>query len=442
MFCKKHRALARFFPSILDPKSSILVVYGLFIWFLAALFFLYEFFLRAFLGSLVHDLSILLHVNAAQLSLVDAAYYVTYGAMQLPVGILVDRYGTRKVLTFAAAICAAGIYLFSFANGFYLAIFSRILMGFGSSFAFISLLMLSLNWLPRKQLGFFFGLAQLIGALGPMLAGGPLVLFLQAMHHNLPRMFVWVSLFGLFLAILFWLFVRDKTETEIDAFVAVKPVSFVSQLVEIIKIKKIRYLMLYSGTVYMPLALLGTLWGSTFLQTHGFPPATAAFINSMLWFGLAIGSGFLGLLSDLFRTRQPFLWIAALIGLTASVLMIFTNAHSILFFTVLFFVLGLAGAGQSIAFAAVAENVRPGLKGTALGLNNMAISVANLIFIPSIGWFIQRSFHGHFHTMHPVYHQHNFFFAFLLIPVVYLVSMLLGKYTPNTSDYAEDGGNQ
>ncbi len=403
---------------------------GLLIWLLAALFFLYEFFLRAFLGSVFYEVSSALKINAEQISLIDAAYYVTYGLMQIPVGILVDRFGVKILLTIATLICSCGVLLFSISHGFYFAVFSRILMGFGSAFAFVCLLILSLNWMPKKHTGFFFGLAQFIGAMGPMLASAPFVIVLYRLHDNWRFMLAMIAAIGVFLALLIMLFVKDKPAHSQKKIVYMNySASLKVVLKQIFKNVTLWWIVLYSAATYMSIALLGTLWGTTFLETRGISHQLASVITTLLWLGLAIGCPLLGALSDRFQNRKSFLVFCAILGLFASAFIIYWPGHQVIVFAVLFFILGIAGAGQNIAFVLITEKVGTHLHATALGFNNTSISFVNLLFIPLVGLFIQLSFHGHFIYGQQIYQLRNFILPFSVMPVLYIIGIVISiKY--------------
>ncbi len=399
---------------------------GLIIWFLAALFFLYEFFLRAFLGSVFYEVSRALKINAEQISLIDAAYYVTYGLMQIPVGILVDRFGVKRLLTSAVLISSFGVLLFSLSHGFYFAILSRVLMGFGSAFAFICLLILSLNWMPKKHTGFFFGFAQFIGAMGPVLASAPLVMALYVMHDNWRFMLAIIAAFGVFLALLIMFVVKDQpAQSTKKAIYNAHSMSLKKVLQQIFRNSKLWWIVLYSAATYMAIALLGTLWGVTFLEARGVSHQTASIITMLLWFGLAVGCPLLGVLSDYFQRRKYFLIFCAVLGLLASTFIIYWPGHQVAIFAILFFMLGVAGAGQNIAFVLIAEKVDSDLHATALGFNNMSISFVNLLFIPLIGFFIQLTFHGHFVYGQQIYQLQNFILPFSVMPVLYVLGIII-----------------
>jgi MFS family permease len=401
-------------------SSARFTTLGLLIWFLTALFFLYEFFLRTILNSLVYELIYSLKITVEQLSLIDVAYCIAYGAMQIPVGILTDRFGVKRVLTVAILLCSAGVLLFSHAHGFYSAFFSRILMGAGSSFAFICLLVITLNWLPKKAHGTFFGFAQLIGAIGPLLAGAPTIILLHNMHDNWRLALLLVSCVGFLLLFLTLFFVRDNPklkETKLDIN---SKESLKKSLSYFIKNKRVWLLVLYSASIYVSLALLGTLWGTTYLEARGINAVQAALIVSMLWFGLAFGCPVLGAISDLFKCRKTTMLFAAILGILVSLIIIYLpDCNNITILALAFFCLGIASAGQSVAFVAIAETVESNMRATALGLNNAGISFAIAIVMLTIGYLIQRSTGINVQA----FHQADFKLGLLIMPAMYMVGL-------------------
>ena len=84
-----------------QQEKSPISALGLLIWGLAAFFFLYEFFLRTFIGSVAHQVIHDLRLNAETFAILGSAYYIAYGVMQVPVGILVDKFGVKLIMTFA-----------------------------------------------------------------------------------------------------------------------------------------------------------------------------------------------------------------------------------------------------------------------------------------------------------------------------------------------------
>lgn len=139
--------------------------------FLGALFYCYEYLLRIMPGAMTHELMEAFHLNAFTLGSLSAFYYHAYTPMQLPVGILMDRFGTRKLLIFAIFCCVLGTLLFGAEgdNALWLAELGRFIMGFGSAFAFVGVLKLAAMWLPEDRFALVSGLTTALGMIGGML---------------------------------------------------------------------------------------------------------------------------------------------------------------------------------------------------------------------------------------------------------------------------------
>jgi MFS family permease len=397
---------------------------GLWICFLVTLFFIYEYFLRTFLGTIVYQLSAALHFNPQHLSFIDVAYFISYNAMQIPAGLLLDRYGVRFCLTGAVLSTVVGVFLFSGSHSFYMAFCARILMGFGSAFAFLSLLLLLFNWFPEKYAGFLLGIGQFLGVAGPILAGWPFYRLLHHYHQDWRLLLHGVGWMGFVLAILIVLFVRYRKKlTQKRLFKGFSFRLFVDFLIS----PSAWTVGLYSGFSYMTIALFGTLWGITYLKTLALSSSNAALAVSMLWFGLSVGCPVIGLLSDLVKRRKIILIFCAGFGLIISLLILFPPGKSSWLFITLYFCLGISGAGQSIAFNVIREITNESIHAAALAFNNTMIGVTNLILIPLIGFMIHYSFHGTF-TATSIYQYHNFMPAFLWIPVLYFTAFLIALF--------------
>ena len=121
------------------------------IWSLAVLFLFYEFFIRVFPTAMVAELMSAFKVNAGRLGLLSSFYFYSYAPMQIPVGLLMDRFGARKLLTFASLICAIGAFAFSFSFDFSIAAVGRFLMGVGSAFGFVGMVYVCSHFFPQKK---------------------------------------------------------------------------------------------------------------------------------------------------------------------------------------------------------------------------------------------------------------------------------------------------
>lgn len=365
---------------------------GSVIWLLAGCFFLYEFFIRAFMGSVADPLQASLSLSPAAFGLVASAYYMAYSPMQIPVGILMDRFGARILLTCGALFCAIGTLIFSQAHTFHEAWTSRFLMGLGSSVGFISVLTVSFNWFPRRFSGFFTGMTQVLGTIGPILSGAPLAYWLLATNNNWRLILEYVGTIGILLTILLAFIVRNSPKDQSNTpFEAPSNKTLLQKLKVLAKIKEARRVALYAFCIYGAVPLIGESFGTPFLQARGFSLTEATGMIASLWLGLGLGSPIVGLLSDAIRRRKMILSLTALLGVVASFLFVFTTSPSMTYFSVLLFLIGLATGGQTLSFAVMVENVPHYVKGTAMGFNNFAVMLGGMLS-QLVAGFILNSF--------------------------------------------------
>lgn len=371
--------------------SEKVTVRGVGIWMLALLFFFYEFFLRIFMGTIAADLSHQLHLTAGQFSAIGSGYYITYGLMQVPVGLLTEKLGARMTLSVAALICALGVFLMSGAQGFWIAFISRLLIGFGSSFAFVSLLLLILKWFPKEQFSLMSGLSIFLGAVGPLLAGAPLAWLYHVLDNRWRLILIGAGIFGLALSSCLALLIRNQPVSAEKQIIFLKPKeSLLHLVVLLLQNVQVWFTLFYSAMTYVVLPIFAAYFGTLFLQARGLSMTNAAFIVSMEWVGYAIGSPLIGKLSDRVKRRKPFLIIAAAAGVLSTLAILFAPHHELLL-VILFIVMGIGIAGQSLTFATILESVPRKLHSSALGVNNAASMLSSALLAMLVGWIIQAS---------------------------------------------------
>jgi Major Facilitator Superfamily. len=88
-------------------------------------------------------------LSAAQLGTLHAAFFAVYAVLQLPTGIVVDRYGSRLTASVGMLTVAAGSLVMAAAGGFAVAVLARLLIGAGASVIFIAILRYAASWFPR-----------------------------------------------------------------------------------------------------------------------------------------------------------------------------------------------------------------------------------------------------------------------------------------------------
>ncbi|HEU4378308.1 MAG TPA: MFS transporter, partial [Hyphomicrobiaceae bacterium] len=152
----------------------------LFGWLAGATFFFYAWILRVAPSVMVEELMRDFSVGAAVLGHLSAAYFYGYAGMQIPVGILLDRFGPRRLMTVAACVCAGGCVLFATAETLSAAIAGRVLIGASAAFSLVGAMAIAGQWFPPDRFALLSGLAMAAGMAGGVFGQAPLRLVMEA----------------------------------------------------------------------------------------------------------------------------------------------------------------------------------------------------------------------------------------------------------------------
>lgn len=402
------------------------------IWGLAATLFFSEYFGRVAPSVMVNELMHDFRVTAFALGALSAFFYYPYIIMQVPVGMMVDRYGAHRLLTSTAVICAGGCLLFAFASNLLMAQIGRMLMGFGASFAFVGALKLATNWFPPQRFGLLAGLTQALGMLGACVGQAPMAWSVAQFgwRHTL----VMVAMTFLFLAMLIGLIVRDRPYGNVKAVSSnLSREPLLTGLKLVLKNPQSWWNAIYAGLVYAPTAAFAELWGVTFLvNAYGIDTRTAAFGIGLIFIGWGVGGPLMGWLSDRLLRRKPIMYTSALIGCAIMAVVLYTPNLPIPLLFFLLFSYGISNTGVATAYAVSSEiNPRP-IAGTSMAFANMASVIVGAIFQPIIGWLLDKHAGITAQVIKPVYTVADFRFALVLLPACMLLGVVFAKLVRET----------
>jgi predicted MFS family arabinose efflux permease len=122
---------------------------------------------------LAPDLASELGIGPSELGLLTAAYFITFAAFQLPLGVLLDRFGPRKIESFLLIFAAAGAFVFSKAESVSGLVIGRALIGFGVSACLMAAFKAFVLWFRRERLPLINGIQMAAGGFGALTATAP-----------------------------------------------------------------------------------------------------------------------------------------------------------------------------------------------------------------------------------------------------------------------------
>ena len=408
---------------------------------LGAVFYAYEYLLRIAPSAMEDALRLHFNLTATGFGFLSAVYYYAYVPMQLPVGIMMDRFGPKRLLTFACVICIIGTYLFTDTNLPVLSAVGRFLVGMGSAFAFVGVLKLATMWLPENQLAMVAGMTSALGTIGAMMGDNFIVAWVN--HCGWQTSMNYIAVFGIILAVILWVGIKDHPRHVFTGPESETMRKKIQDLGSIIKNKQIWLNGFYGCMVYLPTTVFAELWGIPYLRhAHHLTETQAAFANSLVFFGFMIGAPTIGAISDKIRRRK----LPMIVGATGAAIMmciiLYAPHLSMNTLNVCVFILGLFYSAQTIVFAVGRELSPARSAGSAIALTNMIVMIGAMILQPMIGRLLDLSLRYHhagdipkgiaMNQVHWLYSAADYRLAMSIIPVGIMTAVFLTFFIRET----------
>ena len=362
---------------------------GYFIWASVALFFFYQYILRVYPSVMVNELRFDFALTAEQFSYFGAFNLYAYSLLQIPVGLLVDKYGVKRMVLASIALCLGATVLASFTHNLYLAYLSRVMMGAGSACSFMCALKTVVDYLPEKGKGIWMGATLTLGVAGALLAGKPLSVVMDLVgwrHALLLTTIVGASIFVL----VFIVFPREKTVVQ----TASEKTTAGDILAGIRAITKTRMVLIYAFLavgLYTPLSVMADLWGVAYIMSKfGLDRSSAAEVSMMLYIGLCIGSLALPYIAEKCNALNKTIRICIFGILSTLCAILFLPNLGAWQVSTLFLLLGLFCGAEMLCFTGIVNYAPAGKTGVTFGITNTANMLGGAIAQQIIGFMLDR----------------------------------------------------
>ncbi len=409
------------------------------VWGLGALLYLMGFFQRVAPAVMTDELMGDFGINAAGLGSLSALYFYSYVAMQVPTGILADRWGPRRLLTAGAFVAGMGTLLFALADGIFWAGAGRFLIGGSVAVAFVGLLKVASSWFPPRLFAMVSGLALFSGIVGAVFAGPPLRLLMN--WYSWRSIISGSAVFTFLICAGIWVFVRDAPREKgyTDFPLPGGPTPKTSQsgiagsIVEVFRYANTALLFVIPGGIVGSVLTFSGLWGVPYLASHHhLSTAGASALTTTLMVAWAVGGPVFGWLSDRLGHRKP-LYLAGLavcLAGWAAILLIPSLPFALL--TGLLALTGFSSGSMIISFAFAKESVPARLAGTVSGIVNMGVMTGPMVLQPAVGWLLDRNWQGKMAAGIRVYPLEAYQAGFSLMLAWLVLALLLLFFTRET----------
>jgi predicted MFS family arabinose efflux permease len=345
------------------------------VWIIASVFYAYQYVLRVMPNIMLTDIMQQFQIDAATFGQFSGVYYIGYSLMHIPLGIMLDRFGPRVVMTACIILTVSGLLPLMFAHHWFYPILGRFLMGLGSSAAILGAFKIIRMMFKEERFPRMLSFSVTIGLVGAIYGGAPVHYMRDTFgYQTVIQIF---ALAGVALAVVtYWIVPNITSGVQSTVF---------SDIKEVLSNRRVIGSCLCAGLMVGPLEGFADVWGTAFLkQVYGLDSTVAASLPSMIFIGMCFGAPVLS-------------WIAEKIGSYLLTIVSSGVTMALVFFALLpwsispgvlsalFVLVGVCCAYQILAIYSASTYVREGVAGLTTAIANMIIMTFGYVFHTVIG---------------------------------------------------------
>jgi sugar phosphate permease len=363
---------------------------------------------RTINGSISPALASTFGLDAAASGLLASVYFLVFGFAQIPLGVLLDRFGPRRVQGVLLVIAAGGATLFGTASSFPELLAGRAMIGLGVAGSLMAGLKALVTWFPKERVALFNGLMIMLGSLGAVTATAPTERLLQIIGWR--DLFEILTIVTVAVAGLVYTVVPDGA-TGLDM---IAPDPKPPTLRSIFSDARFLRIAPLSAACIGSSWALHSLWASAWLaDVEGLDHQSRASQMFLMAVGLSLGALLLGTMADRLRKRNIsagvlLVGVAVLFIVAELALLLRVPLPSLLPWSIV----SIAGAATVLSFAAIAEYFPSGMAARANGALNLLHFGSAFAVQYGIGFIVEQwpALDGHYPT---VAYQYGFGFSLI-----------------------------
>lgn len=387
------------------------------IWLVGISFLIFQFFLQMSSGVLLTSIQEQIQFTSLETGILASAFYYIYTVMQMPVGMLFDRFNARYLLVANALLAAFGCIIFATGEDFFTLFAGRFLMGAGSSFAFIGLSQLLCLYFPLRQFSFMIGLSETLGFSITVLAILGMGFVIQ--YYGWREFVYYLGGMGVLVSMLCLYFIPNNQPQKSSN------TPFLQQVKNIITNRIAWINGLFVGLVFSVVTVFGALWAVPFIQLKiSCSLFQATLISGLLLFGAGVSCPLYGKLAMRMKHRKPLMWFSCLSTALLITIILFVPIKSGIILGLLMLLSGLLCGAYLLSYTIALEITEPESRSTSTGFTNTLAMLTAPILQPLIGWILDLYAPQGSPTLT------DFQYALLLIPVILIIANLLVFWLP------------
>ncbi|RKL66147.1 MFS transporter [Salipaludibacillus neizhouensis] len=370
-------------------------------------------------GLITDQLMIDFSVTASTIGLVTSIQFFVYTGLQIPLGILADRYGPNFFLIIGAMLTGVGTIIYSLGTDEFVLFFARILTGIGDATIWVNMVLILSLWFNEKEFTRLIGFAGMTGSLGFLLATVPFSVLIVLLDWR--GAFLSAGVLLCLCSIFLYIVLVKKTKQSVFLKNKRKHEKTTALLRRILSSRQAWALFFcHFGIVGGYIGFIGSWAVPYMMDVYGMTRLDASQIIMVSLIGALIGAPLIGWISSYLETiKRPYIVFHVTVLLCWSVFLLFKEHPPIYLLVILFFVIGFGFGSNSLTFAVVRQSFPISESGIVTGFANTG-GFLSAVLLPSIFGYLL----DHFQSS-PGIISHGYYYGFLT-PVIFSMFGLIG----------------
>jgi MFS family permease len=348
-------------------------------WMAASIFYAYQFVIRVMPNIMIDDIMQQYQIDAAVFGQFSGIYYIGYVLMHLPIGIMLDRYGPKRVMSACILLTVLGLLPILVSDYWIFPIIGRFLIGVGSSAAILGAFKIIRMSFREEHFTRMLSLAVTIGLIGAIYGGGPVAQMCAAWGYKTVIQIFAAA--GILLAVL--------TYIVVPKFESIRDGNVMSDIKTVFTNGRVIAVCLFAGLLVGPMEGFADVWASDFLkQVYGFDPIVAGYLPSMIFLGFCFGAPVFS-----FFAEKSGMYLGSIIGaglvMLATFVALVMGLLTVSSMTVSFIIVGVCCAYQILAIYKASTYVPEKVAGLTTAVANMIIMSFGYLFHTTIGLVVK-----------------------------------------------------
>lgn len=378
------------------------------VWFLAAMFYSLQMTLRILPIMMIDYFTQKFSMDAAEFGMLAGCYYLGYAGMQIPIGILLDKYHPRYVISGCILICISGILMTIYSETKIYAYLARLLIGVGSAAGILGAVKSIDDFFPKKY-SMFLGFTVFCGVFGAFYGGAPIGKSIKLFGIEETLMLLVYIALGLSIALLL-LYRKSYSESKNH-----QSLSVMSIIKSSLLNKRIWFIGFLGGLMVGPMGGFADTWGSKYLiEGKNIDSSAASDAISLIFLGLGLGSSITGYIAQKFRSLSKLIACMGIAQIIVMLILFSVEFEAPIYVYSLTLLMGILSSYQIVVFALANKLSTNHTVGVVTSLVNSMIMFFCFFFNYGIGAILKLLYNS-LSKDRLVYNQEAFHGAFTLI---------------------------